>query len=513
MKSHKVFNVLITIIFVLAVSVPLAMVNVKQGKISVSENRALANFPNFTTGDGKLNTHFIKDFETWFNDNLGFRDNFTQINTKIQYTLFGKLTKTDTIIGDDQWLYYVTPEIISDYQQLNLPSDNQLKDWGESLEKINNYLKGKNIPFIVMFNPDKKTIYPEKYPDTILKVGSVSRSDLIDNYLKNNTSLDYFTPKEQLLNAKNRATVYSPRYDNAHWNNYGAFIGYIELMKRVRSYYPEISVLSWDDFDISEYDRENTIYNAISFTETDYAFNYKKERNAYETSGSLDNLNLATNIMSVSYKNNNSKLPKALILGDSYLYGFMTPNLAESFSETYFIYTDNINRIKNFVDLFDPDIVIYENVERSFEKTMRILSASTEFMKYETYKNLPVISNATNSMWLDSFDNEITLDQENVYLEKSSGEVSMSGWAVDSRSNDVANSIFLKIGDKYYPGSYGAPRTSVSDYFNNPNLTNSGFTFNVSAEEILKTDKISFIIVSKDKTYQYAPVDFKVVIK
>ncbi|MCM3701158.1 alginate O-acetyltransferase AlgX-related protein [Paenibacillus macerans] len=512
MKAHKVFNVVIAIIFLLAISLPLVMVNKTQGRVSVAENRVLAKFPDFTLGDGKLNTHFIKEFEAWFNDNLGFRDKFVQENTKIQYNLFGRLTKADTLVGKNEWLYYVTPEIIADYQHLNLPSDQQLKEWGDSLEKTNNYLKGKEIPFIVMLNPDKKTIYPENYPDTILKVGDISRSDLIDNYFKKNTNLDYFTPKDQLLKAKSKATVYSPRYDNGHWNNYGAFIGYTELMKRVRKYYPDIKVISWKDFDISEYQRENIVYNAISFPETDYAFNYKEKRLAHETSGVLDNLNLSTTMMAVSYKNSNSKLPRALILGDSYLYGFMTPNLAESFSETYFIYSDNINRIKDFVEIFNPDIVIYENVERSFEKTMNILSTSTEFMEYEPFKNLPVIS-TTNPMWLDYFNNELVQNQENVILDKTSGTVSLNGWAIDPRANDVANSIFLKIGDKYYPGSYGESRTSVSEYFKNTNLTNSGFTFNVNAEELIKAGKISFIIISKDKTYQYAPVEYKVVTK
>lgn len=513
MKAHKFFNVLMVVFFILVISVPLIAVNKTPGKISITENRVLANFPDFRTPEGKLNIHFIKDFESWFNDNLGFRDKFVQANTKIQYDLFGRLTRTDVLLGKNNWLYYVTPEILKDYQQLNLPTNQELNDWRGSLEKVSTYLNKKNIPFIVMLNPDKKTIYPENYPDTILKVGDTSRTELIEKNFSTNADLNFFTPIEALLQAKNKATLYSPRYDNGHWNSYGAFIGYTELMKRVQKYFPDIKVFTADDFEINEYERVNKIYNAIPFSETDLSFDFKNQRSAQETYGVLDNLNLSTKIMSASYLNSNMSLPKALILGDSYLYGFMTPNLAESFSETIFVYSDNIDKIRFLVDYFKPDIVIYENVERSFEKTMGILSSTTEFIDYSTFKNLPV-EKIPATMWLDYFNNEVVQDQGVITLDKSiNGTVSFSGWALDPKNNDVASDIFLKVGEKYYSGSYGASRTSVSDYYNNPDLTNSGFSFNLDATELMNVDKVSFVVISKDETYQYAPVDFKVVLK
>ncbi|SEC12693.1 hypothetical protein [Paenibacillus sp. GP183] len=513
MKAHRVFNIIMVILFALLISTPLIFINKTTGKVSIAENRVLSGFPNFTVSN-KLNTHFNKEFESWFNDNLGFRDNFVKWNTIIQYKLFGKLTKSDTLIGKDQWLYYVTPDIIKDYQHLNLPSNSQLNQWTNALDRINKYLGDKHIPFITMINLDKKTIYPEHYPDSILKIGDISRTDILEKYITQNTTIDFFTPKNALINAKPEATVYSPRYDNGHWNNYGAFIGYQELMKKVKNYLPNVNLLTWEDFDISRYDRETKIYNAVSFTESDYSFKFKKTSNVTKIEGIFDDLNLTYSNLSYRFENKNKKLPKALILGDSYFYGFLIPDLAESFSELTFIHTDNIDKIESFISLVNPDIVIYENAERMLDHTMQVLQNTTEnYTNYKVYKDLPIVNNKP-LLWLDYSNNKpVEQQQTKIVIDNSKKVVNLRGWALDSNLNTTAGDIYLKVGDNYYPSIYNIPHTGVSTFFNNPELLKSGFVFNVNVPELINSGKFSLIIISKDKTFQYAPVEYQVEIK
>lgn len=54
-----------------------------------------------------------------------------------------------------------------------------------------------------MINLDKKTIYPENYPSSIYKIGEVSRTDILVDYLSSKEKLDIFTPKKALLRQKN----------------------------------------------------------------------------------------------------------------------------------------------------------------------------------------------------------------------------------------------------------------------------------------------------------------------
>lgn len=76
MKASKLFNVSLGVIFITMISIPLITVNRTAGQISVAENRALASFPSLKTVEGTFNTQIIKEYEAWFNDNLGFRDEF-----------------------------------------------------------------------------------------------------------------------------------------------------------------------------------------------------------------------------------------------------------------------------------------------------------------------------------------------------------------------------------------------------------------------------------------------------
>ncbi|MBP2242346.1 hypothetical protein J2Z40_002920 [Cytobacillus eiseniae] len=509
MKIFKVYNLITIIIFLGVIFIPLFTVNTTSGRISTTENRALASFPSFKMGDNRFNAKFIQEFEKWFNDNMGLRDQLVKFNTIMQYKLFGQLTKKDVIIGKDNWVFYVTDDIIKDFQNLNTPSDQQLLSWGNSLERVDNYLKERKIPFIMMLNPDKKTIYPEKYPATIIKNDRVSKTDILTNYLNKNTDIDFFTPIDALLQAKDKATVYSPRFDNAHWNSYGALIGYQELMNKVKGYFPNIKMLSWDDFQIDKYKRTEKVYNAVSFAETDYGFVLKNRRSAINMDGYFQNLNLVNNNVSYRYENEDKTLPKALVFGDSYFYGFLIPDLAESFSEFTFIHSDNIDKIENFVGIYNPDIVIFENVERMLDHSMEILGNSKEsFVDYKNYVNLPTINNPT--MWVDYSDNILVQHQGTIKINNTSKVVNINGWAIDSEGNNIAGDIYLKVGNKYYSGSYGLPRISVAEVLKNPSLTNSGFSFNISTSELKKERKVSFIIIANDKTYQYAPIEYKV---
>ena len=510
MKIQKVQNFFLVVFFLALISIPLLLVNTKSGKISSAENRVLANFPTIKEVGGGFNKNFLEEFEMWFNDNLGLRDEFVRSNTILQYNLFGKLTKTDTLVGSENWLYYVTPNILKDYQHLNLPTNQQLEDWGGALKTIDNYLKGSGIPFITMINLDKKTIYPEHYPKSILKVGGNSRTDILLDYLVNKVRLDVFTPEKSLLKAKETTTVYSPRYDNAHWNSYGAFLGYQDLMDRVKKYYPNIKTLSWEDFEIKPYEREFNLYNAIHFKETDLSFKLKKNSTAIEEKDKFANLNLIHGDLSVAYKNEDTKLPKLLILGDSYLYGYLTPYLAESFSEMNFIYTDNISRLKTFVDLYKPDIVLYENVERMLDNTLPLLKTSADsFLKYDGYLNLPVENDP--SFWLDYTNGNFVENQKQIKVDSTKNITNLVGWALDTKSSSPATNVYLKVDDKYYSGEYGIPRQSVADAFSNNDLINSGFSINIDTKELLNAGEVSFIIISNNREYQYSPITMKII--
>ncbi|MCP1137545.1 hypothetical protein NKT34_30250 [Paenibacillus polysaccharolyticus] len=515
-QRSRLVNFFLLTMFMLIISVPLLTVNKTSGLVSTAENRVLASFPDLSI-NGKINTHFISQFESWFNDNLGLRDKLVMANTAAEYQLFEKLTKTDTLVGKNNWLYYVTPEIIKDYQNLNLPSDDRLEEWNTSLNRVSKFLDKKNIPFIVMLNMDKKTIYPENYPESIKKVGDISRTEMISKYFNDNGEFSFFTPKEALLKAKKNEIVYSQNYDNAHWNYYGSFIGYMELMKQIRKFIPEIDSLSLEDFTISPYQRESKVYNTVPFSEKDYNLIYKKDRTAVESdSNELQQLNLIYSETTHEYINKKKDLPVGLIIGDSYLYQYNLPDLAESFSKLVFVHNENVDKIESLVNVVRPDVVVYETVERTFEHSMDILSQSDEkygdYEEYNKFSVLPVKSNISGNpnVWLDYFDNKIVSSQDRLEISDNGEFVNISGWAIDVNSNESAGRVFLKIGDRVIPAQNGIKRDSVAYTLNNPNYLNSGFLASVNKHQLESVKDFQVIVISKDLSFQYPPVNYKI---
>ena len=59
--------------------------------------------------------------------------------------------------------------------------------------------------------------------------------------------------------------------------------------------------------------------------------------------------------------NNDTKL---LLVCDSYINSFIVEDFAESFSQVWLIWGDYIEDMESMIELYDPDIVIYECAER-----------------------------------------------------------------------------------------------------------------------------------------------------
>ena len=55
---------------------------------------------------------------------------------------------------------------------------------------------------------------------------------------------------------------------------------------------------------------------------------------------------------------------KLLLMCDSYIDGFIDDDLAESFSEIWLVRADHTGKLPAIVEMFQPDVVIYECAER-----------------------------------------------------------------------------------------------------------------------------------------------------
>lgn len=360
----KTLKVIFISLFTAMLIVPLVTINLKKDAISTAENRKLSQFPDFYDDQGNRNINFNNQFETWINDNIGFRSNMVIANAKIQYYLFDVLSNnTDMYLGPKGEFNYATEEMLIDYQHLNLKSGEALNFLAEGFQCASDYLENRNIQMYYFQCWDKHSIYPEYFPKTVIQYGKFSKTDSIVKTLTDQTNVCVVSPKSELIAGKKRYDTYSKWGDATHWTPRGAFIGYQKLMKVLNdNNHGKYKILQEDNYEIAEKDQGLTLFGGIHKECILEEFEIKNPQ-AYMTN---EKLSLYADDKRHKFYTNDSVNNRdcVLVLGDSYFNNFIVDDIAESFYETLIIWGDYCDDFVNIIDTYEPDIVIIENAER-----------------------------------------------------------------------------------------------------------------------------------------------------
>lgn len=357
------------LLFLAMLVIPLVTTNLEEEKISVTENRKLAPMAHLRREDGSLNTHFLRDFDTWINDNIGQRSLFVVSNARLRYDVFGLLPdNSDMYLGPHGELNYATRNMLKDYQHANLHTLEHLQEFAESMQYLKDYVEAGGARFYYYQCWDKHSIYPEYFPETVFQTGTRSKTDGIVQALLEGTDVTVLSPKQALLDAKSQYAVYSVWGDPTHWSQRGAYLGYRMLMDAINADAAEkggtgpYRVLQESDYEITTPDAGKTFIGGIH--ETDYIEDFAirdpraqltnekltayadDERHRYFTNPDADNRT------------------RLLVIGDSYFNSFIMDDLAESFYETIIIWGDHLGDVQTILDTYDADIVVVEAAER-----------------------------------------------------------------------------------------------------------------------------------------------------
>jgi hypothetical protein len=83
--------------------------------------------------------------------------------------------------------------------------------------------------------------------------------------------------------------------------------------------------------------------------------------------------------------------------------------------------------------------------------------------------------------------------------------ITVTGWAVDKRGNDVASAVFIIVDDEIHiPVIYGLDRPDVANYLKNSNFRNSGFMSTFSSSKLgVGKHSVSLEIVSNIGYYYH----------
>lgn len=360
----KIYNVCFIVMFMAIISLPLIKANWTSGGISEDENRYLAEAPKLTV-DGKFNDNFTAEVETWFMDHMGYRKQLIDYNAKMQYEVFERmLSKSNYYLGRYGDINYATDAMIMDYAHLNLRSDEEVKQIGESYQVISDWLDSKGIQFYYVQCWDKHSIYPEQFMASVNQIGDVSKTDQVINYLREYTTVNELSLKETLVDNKKDYEVYSNWGDPTHWSERGSYIGYKYIIEGLnKNNDNKYKVLKEDDYNITISDKGITLNGFIHEEDMLESFTIKNPM-ASKVDKSIMGKYGEDKRHSVWKNPDVDNDTKLLLVCDSYINSFIIEDIAESFSEVWLVWGDYTKEMESVVELYNPDIVIYECAER-----------------------------------------------------------------------------------------------------------------------------------------------------
>jgi hypothetical protein len=270
-----------------------------------------------------------------------------------------------TLIGQDGWLYLCTHQTTGGATGRRLFTSAELDEWEQALRQRAAWLAERGIAYVVMFTPDKPSIYAEHLPKNLGNVPQGGRLDqLLERLRSTAPELTIVDPRTALIAGKTDYPTYF-RTDT-HWNEYGAWLGYRELMRGLDQYFTSLQPSQWSDFDVSceevegQGDLLRILGNAPPMAETNVYLRRRVPPRATFVTGERG---------PHYYEQRTSECPgaelkSAIVLHDSFFAG-VQPHFSEHFQRVDYFW--GLHFCPEEIERLRPQIVVQEIVERFLE--------------------------------------------------------------------------------------------------------------------------------------------------
>lgn len=241
-KKSRADIVFLFIFFILSL---LPMSHIDNGLKAKHENRFLATYKPLINDEGKLNYEFGNDFEKFFNDRFFLRSfivsNFNFIKAICAY----KYYETHNAIYIKDKNYVLSKKHVP---KPNIYNKDKIFKIAQSLDRFQDFCNKYHIKLYVMIVPYSQHVYQEDIKPFDNQGALIDINKNID-LLINKTKANVIYPFDELKEASKKERTFF-KVDH-HWTDWGAYIGYRELMKQINKDYPKLKALEESDFNFN----------------------------------------------------------------------------------------------------------------------------------------------------------------------------------------------------------------------------------------------------------------------
>lgn len=363
-RHWRIANIVMTVLFLAAVWLPLSdsLLGIDPTPAQ-AENRGTAVMPRLELTQASIED-FPGDFEAFYNDNFGFRKTLIKWHGLAKLKLLRSFYSSRVIIGKDGWLFFRGDNALENYRCTEPFDEDQLDRWVRLFDSRRRWLAERGIRFIVLFAPNKHTIYPEYLPEGINKVRDESRLDQLLARLEQDGEIDFIDLRVPYLEAKKKERIYHKT--DTHWNGLGRYVACRELFSRLATWFPQIGFPPRSEFEAvdelgvgGDLTRLLGIKEQLKERRPDL-----KPRNPRATKVDPGDLLTSRDWPALmdpqAFEVDDENLPRAMLVGDSFGIGLHTL-MAEHFLRSTYIWHAFS---RTYIEDEKPDVVVNELCER-----------------------------------------------------------------------------------------------------------------------------------------------------
>lgn len=502
--KRRLFQGIMVLGFLAMLFVPLIMSDFAGGGISETEKRQLAAFPDVLDSNGRLSPGFKKGFESWLQDNIGFRSDFVDLTAFVQYKLFRQPTTPRVEIGRDGWLFITdTNDISSSTGDFRLPEE-RLEEIALRQQHLDDYYTAQGIQYLYVITAMKTAIYPEFMASGDGELHETP-INLTEDYLKEHTSIEVLNTKQKLIECKPKGILYYKT--DTHWNQLGAYCGYQAVADQLTR-----MGFRMKEFPVSFSTKKNIgdltkMLNAVHILGEETAPLAQWESSATElTEGEIYDA-IRNDPKNLAMRNPDAPNGTLLIYGDSFWSrGLNLPQLlSESFQTVVYVdFRENQGHMINgrLEALIHPDVVIFSNEERElhmYELLSQIPWPVKTLPGFAWRERTPEeAARAGLRVQIEKINDENPSTQEAVVVPNGAQTLILEGWAADMAAGERLADLYVQAGERLFRCDYRIARHGAAG--DNPALEKTGFMTAIPVETLrdAQAAELSFIAVNAD---------------
>lgn len=272
---------------------------------------------------------------------------------------------SDAIIGQEGWLFYIGDMSIRNYQQTEPINVSNIKKIVGIFEKMSAEVKEYGGTLLVVIPPDKSTIYPQYMPDEIQVIGTTTSLDRLVERVNKHGDFRLLDLRPAFIEASQSLQLYYKT--DTHWNCFGAYYAYEEIISSLSEDYPKLQGYSLNDFEITILEEEKQ--DIAKMIEADIKENIMSLSPRFETAVFEDiayGSRYGLEVLRVIANQNKRDQPSLMIFHDSFYNACLNSFIEPTFGRTMTVaYKDlEFAAMLELIEKEKPEIVIVEFVER-----------------------------------------------------------------------------------------------------------------------------------------------------